>query len=168
MEHELVSTAGVKMYIDVVLEPFRFAFECDGFVAHAENVTRERFAFERMRVRTMAMYGYKYIPFSWDEMDKRPEACRRTVYELLGRYSASMGTHYLALSVYERETLRCALRLNRPLRLADMNECLQLGPEASRRVLRKLMDKQLIRPMGKGSQRHHEYVVERNAADYLL
>ena len=61
MEHELVSTTGVKIYVDVFYEPLGIAFESEGFVVHAENITRNRFLFERMRIRTLAMYGYKYI-----------------------------------------------------------------------------------------------------------
>lgn len=81
LEYELVSISGMRIFIDVFYEPLWLAFESEGFVAHAENITRDRFAFERMRIRTIASYGYKYVPFAWDEMDKRPEACRRSVYE---------------------------------------------------------------------------------------
>lgn len=168
MEYEMVSTTGVKMFVDVLYRPLGFAFESEGFVAHAENITRERFTFERMRVRTMTMYGYKYVPFSWDELDKRPEACRRSVYELLGRFSSTAGIAHKELTVFEREVLRYALRLNRPLRLSDACYCLQLRSEASRHVLRKLVEKNLIKPFGAGTQRYHGYVLEEKVMHYLL
>lgn len=76
LEYELVSASGVKIYIDIFYEPLGLAFESEGYVAHAENITRDRFSFERARVRTIAMYGYKYIPFSWDELNKKPDACQ--------------------------------------------------------------------------------------------
>ena len=91
MESELISSAGVKIFMDVEYEPLKFAFESEGFGVHAENITRDRFTFERMRIRTMVMQGYKYLPFTWDELDKKPEACRRAVYELLGRFSSTAG-----------------------------------------------------------------------------
>jgi hypothetical protein len=153
MEYERVSQTGVRIFIDVFYEPLGLAFESEGYVAHAENVTRERFTFERMRVRTIAMYGYKYIPFSWDELDKRPEACQRSVYELLGRFSSTYGKSYTDLSVSEREVIRYALRLNRSFRLS---------------VLRSLMDKGLIRSLGTGKQRFHEFAMEDKARDYML
>jgi hypothetical protein len=168
MEYEIVSTSGVKIYIDVFYEPLGLAFESEGFVAHAENISRERFSFERMRVRTMALHGYKYIPFSWDELDKKPELCRRALYELLGRYSGTNGKAYQELTVYERELLRFAQRLGRPFRLDDVSNCLQLGNVACRKVLRKLMEKKLIKPIGKGEMRHHEYILEDRAAKYML
>jgi hypothetical protein len=168
MESEMVSTTGVRIFIDVLYQPLGFAFESEGFVAHAENITRDRFTFERMRARTMVMYGYKYLPFSWDELDKRPDACRRSVYELLGRFSSSGGIAFKELSVSEREVLRYALRLNRPFRLSDACFCLQLRPDASRTVLHMLLEKRLIKPLSKGTQRHHEYGLEEKAKNYML
>jgi hypothetical protein len=168
LEHELMSTTGVKIYVDVFYEQLGIAFESEGFVVHGENITRDRFMFERMRIRTIAMYGYKYIPFSWDELDKRAEACRRSVYELLGRFSSVAGSALNELTVFEREVIRYALRLNRPLRLGDACYCLQMLPDATRRILKKLMEKKLLAPFNKDLQRYHEYRLEEKARHYLL
>ncbi|WP_041058196.1 hypothetical protein [Cohnella kolymensis] len=130
MEQEMVSTTGVKIYVDAVYEPVRIAFESNGFVPHAEMITRDRFTFEQMRIRTIAMQGYKYIPFSRDEQEKRAEAARRAFYELLGRFSTSPGLAFEELSVLEREVIRYGLRLNRPIKLEDVRYCLQCGRHA--------------------------------------
>lgn len=95
LEYEMVSTTGVRIYIDVFYPPLFAAFECDGFVAHGENLTRDRFSFEKMRVRTIALQGFRYLPFSYDELDKKPEACCRAVYELLGGTGVRRGRNYL-------------------------------------------------------------------------
>jgi hypothetical protein len=147
--------------------PLEIGFESEGFVAHAEKITRDRFNFERMRVRTMAMYGYKYVPFTWDELDKNPEACRRMVYEMLGRTSGGQGLVNRELTVNEREVLRYARRLNRPFRLNDVCYCLQKGPDASRFVLRQLMDLRVIQPLRQTKQRHHEFILVEQASNYL-
>jgi hypothetical protein len=168
MEYELVTISGVRIFIDVFYQPLWLALESEGFTAHAGNITRDRFSFERMRARTLAMYGYRYVPFSWDELDKKPESCRRSLYELLGRFSSPAGMAYEELTVYEREVLRYALRLCRPLRLADVCYCLQTGPEASRKVLRKLVGKKILKPLGAGTMRLHEFILEEKATDYLL
>lgn len=76
--------AGVKIYIDTFFDPLGFGLESEGYVVHAESITRDRFSFEKMRVRTLALHGCRYIPFSRDELDKQPDACRRSFYELLG------------------------------------------------------------------------------------
>jgi hypothetical protein len=168
MESELVSLSGVKIFIDVLYKPLGFAFESEGFGAHAENITRDRFDFERMRVRTMVAHSYKYIPFSWDELDIKPDACRRSVFELLGRFSSTAGIVHEELTIFEREILRYAFRLNRPLRLDDACYCLQMRPQATRQVLLKLIEKKLISPLNKGTLRFHEYVIEEKAKIYML
>lgn len=168
LEYEVKSIAGVTLYIDAFYHPLRLAFESEGFVPHAENITRERFSFERMRIRTFALYGYKYIPFSWDELDKQAESCRRCIYELLGRYTGADDPAIRNLSVYEREVIRCALRLQRPLSLQDVHDCLGLKKDAARNVLRNLMEKRLIRPLGQGRQKIRRYMLAESASGYIL
>ncbi|MEX2460694.1 MAG: hypothetical protein WD469_05250 [Paenibacillaceae bacterium] len=168
MESELISSTGVKIFIDVLYEPLGFAFESEGFGVHAENITRDRFTFERMRIRTMVMHGYKYLPFTWDELDKKSDACRRSVFELLGRFSSTAGIAHKELTVSEREVLRYIFRLNRPLRLEDACYCLQMRPQATHQVLRKLIEKKLIKPLNKGAIRFHEYALEEKATIYML
>jgi hypothetical protein len=168
MESELISSTGVEIFIDVLYEPLGFAFESEDFGAHAENITRDRFTFERMRIRTMVMHGYKYLPFSWDELDKKSDACRRSVFELLGRFSSTVGIAHKELSISEREVLRYGFRLNRPLRLEDACYCLQMRPQATRQVLIKLIEKKLIKPLNKGTIRFHEYTLEEKAKIYML
>jgi hypothetical protein len=167
LEYELVSITGVKIYIDVFYEPLGLAIESEGYVVHAENITRDRFSFERMRIRTILSYGFRYIPFTWDELDKRSEACRRYMYELLGRFSSHTGLAMEELSVTEREVLRYARRLNRPIKLKDACYCLQLGPKASRRVLLCLVKKKIIIPIHLDKQRIHAYVLEEHALSRL-
>jgi hypothetical protein len=168
LEYELVSITGVRIYIDVFYERLGLAIESEGFVVHAENITRDRFSFERMRIRTILMYGYRYIPFTWDELDKRSEACRRYMYELLGRFSSHTGLTIEELSVPEREVLRYARTLNRPIKLKDACYCLQLGPKASRRVLLCLVKKQIIIPIHLDKQRVHAYVLEDHVNSHLI
>lgn len=166
MEHELVSMSGVRIYIDVFYQPFRLGFESEGFVAHAENITRDRFNFEKMRQRTLALYDCKYVPFSWDELDKKPELCRRAVYELLGRFGGAAGSKSAQLTVYEREVIRYALRWNGAFKFGDVSICLQAGERVSRRVLRSLMEKGMIKPNGISTQRHHTYVLTDKAVQF--
>ncbi|EXX85622.1 hypothetical protein BG53_05840 [Paenibacillus darwinianus] len=168
MEYELVSMSGVRIYIDVFYQPLSLGFESEGFVVHAENITRDRFNFEKMRQRTLALYDCKYVPFSWDELDKKPELCRRAVYELLGRYGAAAGSTSEPLPVYERELLRYALRLNRPFKFGDVSMCLQAGERVSRRVLRSLLEKDMIRPNGTSIQRHHSYILTDKARHFYM
>jgi len=168
LEYEIKSTSGVSIFVDALYHPLRLAFESEGFVPHAENITRDRFAFERMRIRTLALYGYKYIPFSWDELDRKAEFCQRYLYEFLGRYTGSDDPSLRELTVYEREVLRYALRVNRPIQMRDVQFCLGVKKDAGRHVLKQLMAKRIIRPSGQGRQKIRAYVLDDRAHNYVL
>lgn len=168
LEYEMKSTSGVSIFVDALYHPLRLAFESEGFVPHAETITRDRFAFERMRIRTLALYGYKYVPFSWDELDRQAESCRRYLYEYLGRYTGSDDPSLQELTVYEREVLRYALRVNRPIQLRDVLSCLGVKKDTGRHVLKRLMTKQIIRPSGHGRQKIRAYVLDDRAYNYVL
>jgi hypothetical protein len=90
------------------------------------------------------------------------------MYELLGRFSSYTGFTMEELSVPEREVLRYARRLNRPIKLKDVCYCLQLGPKASRRVLLCLIKKKIIIPINLEKQRIHAYVIEEHSQSHLL
>ncbi|CAM3641010.1 hypothetical protein COLU111180_00780 [Cohnella lubricantis] len=167
LEHEFVSSSGVRIYIDAYYEPLRLALECDGYAAHGENLTRDRFSFERMRIRSAALQGYRYFPFSYDELDKKPEMCQRALFELLGRYESPLDSALRTLPVYEREVLRLGWSRNgRPF--AEVRECLLIGDDGARSLLRKLVQKELIQPIGSGVQRYHSYKLTDMADNYLL
>lgn len=84
LEFEQMSTSGVKIYPDVWHRGLRIVFEAHGYVSHAEKMTREKLSFEQMRIRSFMTYPYKYVPFSWDELDKKPEMCVRRCSKFWG------------------------------------------------------------------------------------
>lgn len=156
LQFELVTFTGVTIYIDVFYEPLRIAFESEGFVAHAENITRDRFDFERFRIRTMASKGYLYFPFSWDELNKKPDKCRTSLFELLGMLGGGSSEPF---TLYERALITYALRMNRPIRLMDAMLCLGKGEDTCRRVIRDLRAKHILKPILAGRQRNFGYVL---------
>lgn len=168
MEYEMLSLTGIRIFGDFFYKVFRIIFECEGFVSHAEMITRDRFDFEKMRIRTFAQSSFIYYPFSWDDLDKRPEVCRRALYALLGKLGSSGGMTQFDLSVKEREILRYALRLNRPIEWNDAAYCLQAGRTTCIKILRILWEKGIIRPEGDSSHRIHSFVLEDKARDLLF
>jgi hypothetical protein len=167
LEYEFKNRSGVSMFVDAFYHPLNFAFESEGFAYHAEMITRDRFSFERERIRTLVWYGYHYIPFSWDELDKHPEACRRSVHELLGKYGSAKEQAIRELSVWERETIRYVYFLNRPFRLEDVCRCLCLKEDTSRKVVRGLMEKGIVRPAGTGRVKIRLYECTELVKQYL-
>lgn len=164
LEYEIKGPNGVSIFLDVFNKPFRSSFECEGYSAHAETITRSRFDFEKQRVRTMLLHGITYIPFSYDELDKKGHLCKSFVRDLLAKLSSGIQSE---LTLYEREVIRRALELDRPIRLKDINECLGKKRDFSRRVINSLLQKQLIQAVGPGTQRNHRFVLVDDALRYV-
>lgn len=156
LQYELVTFTGVSIFIDAFYKPLGIAFESEGFVAHAENITRDRFDFERFRVRTLVNKGYVYYPFTWDELSKKPDKCRTSLLEFLGTLG---GSKQEELSLYERTVLAFASYVNRPIRLLDVKACLGRGEDVSRKVIRNLQAKNRLKPLQAGRLRNHAYVL---------
>ncbi|MFC4776839.1 hypothetical protein ACFO9Q_08605 [Paenibacillus sp. GCM10023252] len=167
LEHEVISSTGVKIYVDVFYEPLKLAFECEGFAVHGENITRERFAFEKMRVRTLVIMGYKYVPFTWDELDKKPDACRRAVYELIGRYGGAKEKQSEKLTLQERELLLSFIQLNRPVKASDACQCLGIRRKAGSNLLRKMAARDLLVAAETNRARVHSYLLHERIWDLI-
>ena len=165
LEYEIIGINGVKIYLDVFYEPLGIVFECDGYVVHAELITRDRFMFERMRMRSIAMHGYSYFPFSYDELDKKTEACSRCIFELLGRLGAPVNDPYEELSLQERELVRYVQKINRPFTMKDVAECLNKCHMTHRKYVALLIEKQLIIKLGTNKKRYHFYQLSDKARE---
>jgi len=169
LEMEVVSSSGVRLFVDAFKTASSLAMESEGFVPHAQNITRDRFTFERRKVRTIASHGYIYAPFSRDELDHRPDECRSSFAELIGKYEGyGIERTYSELNVYEREIVRYARLLHRPFRPADAKFCLGCGDDFAVKILKNLMEKRLLAPVEQGLQRIHKYKLEAKAYRYLL
>ncbi|MHA6483652.1 hypothetical protein ACX1C1_17325 [Paenibacillus sp. strain BS8-2] len=166
LEYELTTPSGVKIFVDVVYEPFEFAFECEGFSAHAEMITRERFSFEKSRVRALLLSNLVYVPFSWDEIEKKSLQCRSYMHELMLKYQTTSALKS-SLTLYEREVLRCALSLSRPIRMLDMCECTGKKRDFVYKVIGSLIRKGLMSPSNLTPSRHCSYVVNRRAIEFI-
>jgi len=156
---------GVKLYADIYYEPLGLIFECDGYVPHVEMMTRDRFSFERMRVRSFALVGYKYIPFSRDELDKKPEMCRRALYELLGKYGKN-GVDQHTLKPAERELLRLGARGN-VFTQGDARKCLTVSSETARKMIRKMVTDAWIETVGGSEKRQYAYRLAQKGREWL-
>lgn len=166
LEYEFVGANGVRIFIDVFYVPYRFGFECEGFSAHAETITRDRFSFEKSRVRTMLLHGCVYVPFSWDELDKKGPQCRSYVHELLSRYRNLhlMGSN---LSLDEREVIRCALSMGRPVYISDLTGILGKKKDYVNKVIRTLLAKGLIEPVNESYKRNRTFTIVQDAVDMI-
>ncbi|MEK0317145.1 hypothetical protein [Cohnella sp. 56] len=160
LEYEVLSQNGFKLYIDAFYQPLQHVYECEGYVPHVEMMTRERHDFVQSRLRTFAAKRFVYVPFSRDELEKKSEACRRSLYEIIGEQAASIqGGKLHLLPVVEREMLRFAHRHSNPFTIAIACQSLGIGETSARRHLRSLYAKRLLGSVGSGTRRHHYYKI---------
>ncbi|MBW5444856.1 hypothetical protein GE107_02100 [Cohnella sp. CFH 77786] len=169
LEYELVRRSGVKVYIDALETTAALALESEGFTSHAQNITRDRFSFEKRKVRTIAANGFIYTPFSKDELESNPAECSSSFAELIGRYGGfGLEAAYKELNIYEREVIRYSKSIHRLLRPADVCFCLGSGRSFASKVLKEMEDKGLLAPAGKGVQRHRFYELTPRSYRYRL
>ncbi|OUS77594.1 hypothetical protein B1748_07300 [Paenibacillus sp. MY03] len=166
LEYELVLPNGVHFFIDVFYAPFRFGFECEGFSAHAETISRDRFSFEKARIRHMLLSGCVYIPFSWDELDKKGLQCRDFVCELLRGYN-DLNTLNSTLTPYEREAIRCALNLSRPVSVRDLCKSLGRKKDYVNKMIGSLLEKSVFQLTNVAYKRNRTFIVSQNAVDLI-
>ncbi|WP_127582260.1 MarR family transcriptional regulator [Paenibacillus koleovorans] len=168
LEKELVTSNGVKAYIDAFYTPLWFALEANGYVSHVETITRERYSFEQMKIRSIGGKRFVYLPFSWDELDKRPDACLRSFYEQLGQYGVNKRVEFMQLSVYEREVLRLLVSSPEAVLIQEIREVLQVCKPTCRKLLVQLHQKGLIRSVGGGEHRFHRFTIEEKGRELVL
>ncbi|MGR7943126.1 hypothetical protein ACU063_01510 [Paenibacillus sp. M.A.Huq-81] len=164
LEYEFQGESGTRMYVDVFYKPLSIAFECDGYGAHAENITRRRFNFEKQRIRTMQLLGYVYAPFSKDELDGYAHSCRKYVQQLMGKLA---GEKENELTIYEKEVIRAGAMIQRPFRVSDICRCLKKKESFSRKVIKSLVEKGLVQPSSSNLYRNHEFIVVSDALQYI-
>jgi hypothetical protein len=168
LEYEIVTTSGVKAYVDVFYEALWFAMEANGYVSHVETITRERYSFEQMKIRSLGGYRFTYLPYSWDELDKKPELCLRSFYEHLGNYRATDNKDFLELPVYHREVLRLLLTSPGPVYVYDIRRYLHLSSVPCRKILLEMTERHLIKPVGGGVLRYHGFDIDERGKALLL
>ncbi|MEK3881693.1 hypothetical protein [Paenibacillus sp. PL2-23] len=164
LEYELKGVNGVSIFLDVFYTPLRLAFECEGFSAHAETITRRRFDFEKYRVRLMLLQGICYVPFSWDELDDKNHLNVSYLRELIGKWTSGKENE---LSIYEREVIRAYGGVEYVFNAANVCDLIGKKKSFSQKVIKSLHEKGLIKPHRPGLKRHHDFLVEAGALQSL-
>ncbi|MBO9597499.1 MAG: hypothetical protein J7559_06730 [Cohnella sp.] len=168
LEYEMVSLSGVRIFGDAFIPGIATVLEEENFITRAENITRKRFSFERARIRSVTALGYAFFPYSKDELDQQPEACRRDLRELIFSRTSGTGEEYLALCANEREALRFAALSPKPFNLSALSAWLRLHREASGKVAKMLAAKGYLRKIGGGRRRSHEFAISEQGRSLLF
>lgn len=168
LEYEMTSLSGIKIYADAFISRLNSVLEEEHFITHAELVSRKRFSFERARARSIAVFGYSYFPYSRDELEQRPDECRRDFRALIHAKSTVAAEEYVQLSVLEREALRYAVMQILPINLSSLSAWLHVQRETTSKVVKSLIVKGLFNQVGGGSRKIHEFELSDHGRSLIL
>lgn len=147
-EYEIADWNRKSQFLDFAfLPPYgRFGLEIDGFQSHIKDMDRETFSYSLNRETFLTAMGWTMIHFSFDDVQQRPELCRMLLQMAVGPYLLRTRTS-LSLSPDEKEVMRLAWSLGRPIRPRDIIECSQVNYRTARKRLHGLVEKNLLRPI---------------------
>lgn len=150
-EYEVFDWNRKSQFIDLAFLPSsgQFGLECDGFQSHVKDMDREKFSYLLNRETFLTGMGWTMIHFSFDDVQHRPELCRMLLQHVIGPHL--IRTTSPPLPPMEKELLRFAWNLGRPTRPRDVMQRFEVHFRTARKMLQGLVDKQLIRPVVKGT-----------------
>jgi hypothetical protein len=156
-EYEVHDFKDGHRYLDFayVKLPFHACFEIDGYGTHGRDLSRWQFSDQLTRQNHLILDGWKVLRFAYDDVAEKPCKCQQMLQQLFGRWlNSTVGMP--ALSPEEKELLLLAVRRQMPITLADASKQLMKAEKAARAVLRSLVAKQMLAPVG-GTKRVHAY-----------
>ncbi|MEC0130623.1 MULTISPECIES: hypothetical protein [Paenibacillus] len=158
-EYEVYDWNRKSQFLDFAFLPqtgSSFGIECDGYQSHVKDMDREKFNYSVNRDTFLTGMGWRMIHFSFDDIQQRPEVCRMLLQLVLAPYLARNSASVAILSE-EKEVLRFAWRLGRPVRPKDVATHFCINFRTARRLLQSLSEKGLLKPVNQGERiRYYE------------
>ncbi|OMC94480.1 hypothetical protein MKX34_12770 [Paenibacillus sp. FSL R5-0636] len=158
-EYEVYDWNRKSQFLDFAFLPqtgSSFGIECDGYQSHVKDMDREKFNYSVNRDTFLTGMGWRMIHFSFDDIQQRPEVCRMLLQLVLAPYLARKSASAAILSE-EKEVLRFAWRLGKPVRPKDVATHFCINFRTARRLLQSLSEKGLLKPVNQGERiRYYE------------
>lgn len=133
----------------------RFGLECDGFQSHVKDMDREKFSYSLNRDTFLTGMGWKMIHFSFDDIQKRPDVCRMLLQSVISPY-LMRDSFTASLTLSEKEVLRLAWNIGKPIRPKDVIEHFQVNFRTARKWLQSLVEKGILQPVKGKYTRYYE------------
>ncbi|NGZ75011.1 DUF559 domain-containing protein [Saccharibacillus alkalitolerans] len=171
-EYEVTDWRGLNYFCDFVwMTPYvRLVIEIKGFGPHVQDMDRRKYCRELNRETFLTAVGFQVISFAYDDVAQRPELCMTLLRMVLGRYHAELGggSPGTRSSGAERETVRLACALGRPIRPIDVRKHLGVNHRTAVELLNALCEqKVLTRESGAQNKRVVRYSLSDGAFGYL-
>jgi len=157
-EYEVRDFLEGRRFLDFayIRPPIRIAIEVDGYGPHQRDISRRQFCDDRIRQMHLTNDGWIVIRIGYDDLIERPKVWQQLLLQFIGRIFGS-GIELPELYSHEREIVRLALRMGRPLKLPDVQRYLGCGYRASRKWMDQLERSGWFQPVGGGDSRVHAW-----------
>ena len=168
-EYEVLDWRNRSYFADFAWLPghAKLLFEIKGFAPHVRDMDRQKYCNELNRETFLAAMGYQVVSFAYDDVEQRPELCIALLRMLLARYQPEQAL--LPGGTWEeKEIIRLALQLARPIRPQDVKEYFHLDYRKVVSLLTALCDKGWLTPVPRGQGiRTVKYELAARALDIL-
>lgn len=134
----------------------KIALEIDGYGPHVKNLSRRQFCDQWVRQMHLINDGWIVIRIGYDDVIDRPRLWQQLLQQMLGKYFGD-SRETADMSCEEREILRVALRLGRPMKIADVRNGLGCGYRYARKLITHLEKMQWLEAEGGGEDRVHSW-----------
>lgn len=167
-EYEVYDWNRKSQFLDLAyLPPFgRFGLECDGYQSHVKDMDRGKFSYSLNRDTYLTATGWTMIHFSFDDVQQRPEVCRMLLQMVIGPYLVQ-SRKAATLSPAEKEVLRLAWRMGRPIRPKDIIDHAEVNFRTARNWLQSLVEKGAVRPIIKSKYTCYYELTDNFSARWL-
>jgi len=140
-EYEVTDWRGLVYFCDFAwITPYaKLIIEIKGFGPHIQDMDRRKFCRELNRETFLTAMGFQVISFAYDDVAQRPELCITLLRMVLSRYTSSESPVSVKSGVLaERETIRLACTLARPLRPIDIKTHFRIDHRTAVKILQSL------------------------------
>jgi hypothetical protein len=157
-EYEVLDWRGRSYFGDFAYLPgnLKFIIEIKVFGPHVQEMDRKRYCDELNREVFLQALGFRVVSFSYDDVAQRPDVCITLLRMLFSRYQPLL-LPVSRTSLAEKEVVRLALQLARPIRPMDVKEHFDVNYRTAMRLLQGLCAKELLYPVvsGRGIKVRH-------------
>lgn len=131
----------------------KLIIEIKGFGPHVRDMDRQKYCHELNRETFLAAMGHQVISFAYDDVSQRPELCRTLLRMVLSRYLPE-ASPACSSRLEEKETVRLACSLARPLRPIDLAVHFGMNHRTAVRLLQSLCEKGWFTPASGAAGKH--------------
>ncbi|NDI34797.1 DNA-binding response regulator [Chengkuizengella sediminis] len=167
-EYQVSDFKDGNRYIDFayIRSNMLLAIEIDGFGTHWQNISRWEFSDHCRRQNDLITDGWKILRFTYDDINNSPRYCQQKLQQFMGRWFGE-DKNVIEATWVEKEAIRFALKLGRPVTPIELSKHLDVDIKTSRKLLYSLVSKKWMKPE-RGNQRIRSYRLNIEGKNYIL